>query len=108
MPTNKRLLGIGLAFIAACIFLFLAGTMFPRAIGFLDGVLCPDGMQLTKHSEQIITDEGNPGTSNTVICVGEGQAPVSATAGLLLIMGGLGVVATGFIVWGYGGIKRVK
>ena len=107
-PTNKGLLSIGLVFIFACVFLFVAGMVAPRAIGFLDGVLCPDGMQLNNRVEQQVDSEGNNVDAVTTVCVGGGQAPVDVTPGMLAILFGLAIAGGVWIAWSVGGIKRVS
>jgi hypothetical protein len=108
MPTNKGLLSIGMVFIFSCVFLFFAGVFFPRAIGFLDGVVCPDGMQLSNRVDQFTNEVGIPGDAVNIVCVGEGQSSIDATPRMLVILFGLAVAAVVFIVWSYGGIKRVS
>jgi hypothetical protein len=109
MSANKALLSIGLVFVFACIFLFVAGAFFPRMIGFLDRVVCPDGMQLGNQVEQYTNETGSPGDAVNMVCVGaEGQTPVDATPRMLLILFGLAIAAGVFIVWSFGGVKRVN
>jgi hypothetical protein len=106
--TNKGLMTLGLIFIFACILLFLAGMFAPRAIGFLDGLVCPDGMQLGKDTQQQVNDEGNTVDATTTVCVGEGRAAVDVTPRMLALLFGLAIAGGVFIIWSVGGIKRVS
>jgi hypothetical protein len=107
MPKTKILLGIGLIFIFACIFVFSAGMFFPRALGFLDGVMCPDGMQLGNHVQQQYDNDGNLLDATSSVCVVEGQPPVDVTPAMLALLFGLAILGGAFIVWSMGGIQRL-
>lgn len=108
MPENKGLLMIGLIFIFACIFLFVAGAFFPSTIGFLDRVVCPDGMHLSNQADEFTNQVGSPVDVINIVCTGEAQSPVSATPKMLLILFGLAISGGVLIIWSYGGIKRVN
>jgi hypothetical protein len=106
--TNKGLLTVGLVFIFACLLIFLAGMFAPRAIGFLDGLVCPDGMQLGNQTQQRVDQDGNNVDATTTVCVGEGQSAVDVTPKMLALLFGLAIVGGVFIAWSVGGIKRVS
>ncbi len=106
--TNKALLIVGLVFLFACILVFVAGMFAPRAIGFMDGILCPDGMELSNHTLQQLDQDGNTVDATTTVCVGEGQAAVDVTPKMLALLFGLAIIGGIFIVWSLGGIKRVS
>ena len=108
MSTDKTLLGIGLVFILACVFLFLAGAFLPRGLAFLEAVICPGGMQLSNRVGPQVDDEGNNVDSVTMVCVGAGRSPVDATPRMLLILSGLAIVGGAFVAWSMGGVKRVS
>jgi hypothetical protein len=106
--TNKGLMTVGLVFIFACLLLFLAGMFAPRAIGFLDGLVCPQGMQLSNHTEQQVDSDGNDVDATSTVCVGEGQAAVDVTPKMLTLLFALAIIGGAFIVWSVGGVKRVS
>ena len=106
--TNRSLLIVGLIFFFACILLFLAGMFAPRAIGFLDGVMCPEGMQLGKQTQQQVDSEGNNVDATTTVCVGAGQPAVDVTAKMLGLLFALALAGGIFVFWSVGGIKRVE
>lgn len=106
--TNRGLMSIGLIFIFACVLLFAAGMFAPRTLGFLDGMLCPDGMQLDRRVQQQVDSEGNNVDAVTTVCVGEGRAAADVTPQMLVILFGLALVGGVFIFWSVGGIQRVS
>ena len=75
--------GLGLL---SCPVLFAAGMFAPRALGFLDPVVCPPGMQLNNASSQQTNDEGNDVTAVNLVCTAAGAQPVDVTGKLLLVL----------------------
>src|SRR6187431_3121673 len=78
--------GLGLL---SCPLLFGLGMVAPRALGFLDPVVCPPGMQLNNASSQQTNDEGNDVTAVNLVCTAEGAQPVDVTGKILLVLFGL-------------------
>ena len=105
--TNRILLGIGGLFVLACILVFAAGMLAPRSLAFLDGVMCPDGMQLNNQTQQEHDSECNLVDATTLVCEGSGE-PVDATARMLMVEFGLAALAAVFMVASVGGVQRVS
>ncbi len=93
LAVRTVLLIVALVFFLSCLLLFAAGMFAPRALGFLDAAVCPQGMQLNNHEYSRPDTEGNDVTAVTLICTAEGQQPVDATPKMLLILFSLPVLA---------------
>src|SRR6188474_3348911 len=80
------LLVVAVLGLLSCPLLFGAGMLAPRALGFLDTVVCPPGMQLNNASSQQTNDEGNDVTAVNLVCTAEGAQPVDVTGKILLVL----------------------
>jgi hypothetical protein len=94
---RKVSLVIGLVFVAMCVVMFAGGMFMPRALAFLDPVLCPGGGQLGNHSEDVTDSEGTR-TSTTLVCLQPNGQVQDATGKSLVILGGLAVLGGLFLV----------
>src|SRR4026208_2387703 len=75
--------GLGLL---SCPLLFGLGMFAPRALGFLDPVVCPPGIQLNNASSQQTNHEGTAVTAVNLVCAAEGAQPVDVTGKILLVL----------------------
>jgi hypothetical protein len=90
---QKLVVGFLILNLLVCPFVFVGMMWVPKAIRFLEPVLCPDDMQMGTESEQR-SDRDGTYTATTVICVGD-HGDVDVTWKVFLIMFGfpaLGVV----------------
>ena len=93
---QKLLLVFALLNILMCPFVFLAGTFFPRALGFLDPVLCPPGMHLDNETMSQSDVRGNV-TAMYTICTDSHQK-VDVTGKMLVILFGLPILGVILLV----------
>jgi hypothetical protein len=87
--------GLGLL---SCPMLFGLGMLAPRALGFLDPVVCPPGMQLNNASSQQTNDEGNEVTAVNLVCTAAGARPVDVTGKILLVLFALPALGVAVLV----------
>ena len=93
---RKLLLVFALLNILMCPLLFIGGTFFPRALFFLDPVLCPPGMHLDQTVESATDLRGNI-TATNAICTDDHQQ-VDVTGKMLLILFGLPILGVVLLV----------
>jgi hypothetical protein len=80
-----------------CPLVFIGTTFAPKAISFMEPVLCKEGMHLETRSHETTDEEGKPVTAWTTHCVSGGSS-VDITWKTFLIM--LGLPALGVLVFG--------
>ena len=100
---RKIVLGLAIFFIALCPLMFFAGMFAPRALGFLDTLICPEGAQISNY-KYITTVTANQGVNTytdanatDLICVDRQGNTTDVTASMLLIL--FGVAAIGAGLW---------
>ena len=95
-PMQKIVFIVAILCILACPALFLAGTFAPRALSFLDPVLCPHGLRLDRATETQHDLRGSV-TSVNAVCVGDGKE-VDVTGKMLVILLGLPILGVILLV----------
>ncbi len=85
---------LGMALFILCPLTFLAGTFAPRTLGFLDGVMCPEGAHLGKAESQQLDEEGNQVTAVAQICTGPDGTVTDITVRMLALLFSLPVLGT--------------
>ena len=99
---RKVLLALAILTILMCPFLFVVGRYFPAALGFLEPVLCPPGMQLGSTTESLSDPRGNV-TAGFSVCT-DGREEVDATGKLLAILFGVAILGVLLlVVWALSG-----
>ncbi|MGH2582747.1 MAG: hypothetical protein ACRDFQ_07610 [Anaerolineales bacterium] len=85
-----------IALFVLCPLTFLAGVFAPRALGFLDPLVCPEGYQLGNQSSDYVDPEGGTGVAVDIVCTGAGGT-VDATPRMLMILFSLPIL--GFLLY---------
>jgi hypothetical protein len=93
---RKVLLIFALLNILMCPLLFVAGNFFPASLGFLEPVLCPQGMQLGATTESLSDPRGNV-TASFSVCT-DGRDQVDVTGKMLAILFGVAILGVVLLV----------
>jgi hypothetical protein len=97
---RKLLLVLALLNILMCPLMFLAGTFFPRTLGFLDPTLCSPGMHLGNETMSQSDLRGNI-TAMYIICT-DGHQEVDVTGKMLVTLFGLPILGVILLVaWAF-------
>jgi hypothetical protein len=94
---RKVSLVLGLLFVSICACFFGGALFMPRALGFLDPLLCPGGGRLSNHSEDLTDREGTR-TGVTLVCLTAAGEAQDITVKGLAIIGALVVLSGLFLV----------
>jgi hypothetical protein len=98
LALRSCLLVVAVLGLLSCPVLFAAGMFAPRALGFLDPVVCPPGMQLNNASSHQTNNEGNEVTAVNLVCTAAGAQPVDVTAKILLVLFALPALGVAVLV----------
>src|SRR5690349_18035727 len=95
---QKVVLGLAFFFLALCPLMFFAGMFAPRALGFLDTIICPEGAQLSNYKH--LTTVRASGTANSyndaeatdLICVDAQGNVIDVTPQMLGTLFGVAII----------------
>jgi len=99
MPLRKIVLGLSIVFILLCPLMFFSGMFMPRALGFLDGIMCPAGSYITnyKYEASVKSLHGQNTYSNAnvtdLICLDEQGNQIDISWKLLIILFSLPIIS---------------
>ena len=96
---QKIVLGLSFFFLGLCPLMFFAGMFAPRALGFLDNVICPEGAQLSNY-KHMTTVQGSQGMdtdaeATDLICVDDQGNVTDVTPQMLGILFGVAILGGG-------------
>jgi hypothetical protein len=96
---RKIVLGLSAVFLLLCPLMFLSGMFLPRALGFMDGIMCPAGSYITnyKYEASVKSLHGTNTYSNAdvtdLICLDEQGNQIDISWKLLIILFSLPIIS---------------
>lgn len=98
---RKAILGAAVLFLALCPLTFFAGMFAPRALGFLDDAMCPEGSYITNYSYEARvkslhgTNSYSDAEATDLICLDEQGNRINISGKMLIVLFSLPIIGAG-------------